>query len=91
MEVTLIFGSNMGDRKAVIQEAMRLMEEIGKIRSISSLYETASVGIRISRYVLQPGALYSICLSAENVLKKCMETEKYLAENAPPPDIVPVP
>lgn len=26
MEVTLIFGSNMGDRKAVIQEAMRLME-----------------------------------------------------------------
>ena len=78
MDVTLIFGSNMGDRKAVIQEAMKQLEEIGKIQKISSLYETAPWGFESPDTFYNQVALYSTCLSAENVLKKCMETERAL-------------
>lgn len=41
MLVTLIFGGNQGDRKALIDEAITEMSSIGKIERCSSLYETA--------------------------------------------------
>ena len=41
MLVTLIFGGNQGDRKALIGEAITEMSSIGKIELCSSLYETA--------------------------------------------------
>ena len=40
MFVTLIFGGNQGDRKALIREAITEMSSIGKIQHCSSLYET---------------------------------------------------
>ena len=44
MLVTLIFGGNQGDRKALIDEAVKEMSKLGKIETRSSLYETAPWG-----------------------------------------------
>ena len=48
MLVTLIFGGNQGDRKALIGEAITEMSSIGKIELCSSLYETAPWGFKSS-------------------------------------------
>ena len=48
MLVTLIFGGNQGDRKALIDEAITEMSSIGKIERCSSLYETAPWGFESS-------------------------------------------
>lgn len=52
MLVTLIFGGNQGDRKALIDEAITEMSSIGKIERCSSLYETAPWGFESSDFFL---------------------------------------
>ncbi|MCH8814498.1 MAG: 2-amino-4-hydroxy-6-hydroxymethyldihydropteridine diphosphokinase [Chloroflexi bacterium] len=37
-------GSNLGDRRANLQTALRLLERVGLVRRVSSLYETVPVG-----------------------------------------------
>ncbi len=41
----VLAGSNMGDRKALLQHAANVMEQCGSIIARSSLYETAAWGI----------------------------------------------
>ena len=68
MLVTLIFGGNQGDRKALIGEAITEMSSIGKIELCSSLYETAPWGFKSSNfylkshYILVPMILFIIKL-----------------------------
>ena len=74
--IYLSLGSNMGDRKKSIAEAIDSLEAAGiKIIKTSSLYETEPVGVKEQEY------FYNICLAAkteldpEDLLKKIKEIE----------------
>src|SRR5690554_1864387 len=43
-QVVLLIGGNLGDREQLIQEALLLLSDIGKIELKSSLYETEAWG-----------------------------------------------
>ena len=68
MLVTLIFGGNQGDRKALIDEAITEMSSIGKIERCSSLYETAPWGFESSDSIYNQIFTYESNLLPEEVL-----------------------
>lgn len=78
MEVTLIFGGNQGDRKALIDEAIQKMASIGKIKQRSSLYETAPWGFESPDAFYNQVVIYNTPFTPEEVLQKCQEIEKCL-------------
>ena len=57
MRYYLALGSNMGDRYMNIRQAIELLETIGTITSISSIYETEPVGMQ------DTGNFYNLVLS----------------------------
>jgi 2-amino-4-hydroxy-6-hydroxymethyldihydropteridine diphosphokinase len=57
MRYYLALGSNMGDRYMNIRKAVELLETIGTITSISSIYETEPVGMQ------DTGNFYNLVLS----------------------------
>ena len=74
--IYLSLGSNMGDRKKNIAEAIDSLEAAGiKIKKKSAVYETEPVGVKEQEY------FYNICLAAkteldpEDLLKKIKEIE----------------
>lgn len=78
MLVTLIFGGNQGDRKALLDEAIKEMSTIGKIEIRSSLYETAPWGFESENPFYNQIVVYNTELTPEEVLDKCQATEKQL-------------
>ncbi len=56
MQVYLGIGSNLGDRQANIEKALKLLGERLQIELVSSIYETEPVG-----YVEQPVFLNAVC------------------------------
>jgi 2-amino-4-hydroxy-6-hydroxymethyldihydropteridine diphosphokinase len=44
--VYLSLGSNVGNREANLREALQRLEELGKVRAVSSLYETEPVEVQ---------------------------------------------
>ena len=80
MLVTLIFGGNQGDRKALIDEAITEMSSIGKIERCSSLYETAPWGFESSDSFYNQIVTYETNLLPEEVLDKCQATEQKLGQ-----------
>lgn len=56
MEVYLGLGSNLGDRKAILEKALQLLGQRLQIERVSSLYETEPVG-----YAEQPPFLNAVC------------------------------
>jgi 2-amino-4-hydroxy-6-hydroxymethyldihydropteridine diphosphokinase len=68
-------GSNLGDRRAHLSQAVRRLEDAGALVSVSSLYETAPVGgpaqgpflnaVAIVDTDLSPRALLDFCLGVE--------------------------
>ncbi len=78
MLVTLIFGGNQGDRKALLDEAIKEMSSIGKIEIRSSLYETAPWGFESENSFYNQIVVYNTELTPEEVLDKCQATEKQL-------------
>lgn len=45
MEVYLSLGSNLGDRRANLKRALRLLEDSVEIKKVSSIYDTEPVGV----------------------------------------------
>jgi len=39
-------GTNLGDRRAILREALRALSRLGRIEAVSSVYETEPVGLR---------------------------------------------
>ena len=78
MKVVLCFGSNLGDREQLIQEAVRRMESIGSLLCVSSLYETAPWGFDSPYPFLNQVAIYSSTRAPQLILQKCLETEAIL-------------
>ena len=56
MQVYLGLGSNLGDRQASMEKALKLLKERLQIELVSSIYETEPVG-----YVEQPMFLNAVC------------------------------
>ena len=48
-------GANLGDREAMLREAVRRLSRVGSVRAVSSLYETDPIG-----YADQPPFLNAV-------------------------------
>ena len=78
-KVFLLLGSNLGDRKATISEAIRSLQSAGNVSGSSSLYQTAAWGkkdqpdflnmaVAVSAPDIDPFSLLKICLEIETRL-----------------------
>ncbi|MBT2583859.1 2-amino-4-hydroxy-6-hydroxymethyldihydropteridine diphosphokinase [Planococcus sp. ISL-109] len=76
----LSLGSNLGNRKAQLQEAVRLLQEHPGISNvkISSIYETAPVGFTEQSAFLNLVVQLETTLSALELLDACQEIEQAL-------------
>ena len=70
--VYLGFGSNLGNRQRNIERAIELLRERITIERVSSIYETAPVGV-----VEQPDFLNAVCQSRRRMPTREM---RYLAQ-----------
>ncbi|WP_316807260.1 2-amino-4-hydroxy-6-hydroxymethyldihydropteridine diphosphokinase [Pedobacter agri] len=75
----LLLGGNLGDRKANLHQAIKLIaENIGQIDAVSALYETAAWGKTDQPAFLNQAVAVKTKLSAIDVLDKALEIEKVL-------------
>ncbi|MGM0899349.1 MAG: 2-amino-4-hydroxy-6-hydroxymethyldihydropteridine diphosphokinase [Bacillota bacterium] len=76
----LSLGSNLGDRKFQLQEAVRRLQEHRGISNvqISSIYETAPVGFTEQSAFLNLAVSLETTLSAPDLLDACQEIEHAL-------------
>lgn len=79
MLVTVIFGSNSGDKKSTIENAIALVaSRTGKINTSSSLYETAPWGFESEECFLNQVVVYESLLSPIQFLNACLTIEQEL-------------
>ena len=83
--VYLGFGSNLGNRQRNIERAIELLRERITIEQVSSIYETAPVGV-----LEQPDFLNAVCLattlmSPGEMLALAREIETYMGRVPGPP------
>ncbi len=72
-------GSNLGDRKALLDEALQLVDErIGQVVRVSSYYETAPWGFESENEFLNAAALVITTLSPQRCLKESQRIERQL-------------
>ena len=72
-------GSNLGDRRALIEEALQLIDErIGQVSRVSSYYETEPWGFQSDNRFLNAAALVLTNLSPQKCLKKAQHIERML-------------
>jgi 2-amino-4-hydroxy-6-hydroxymethyldihydropteridine diphosphokinase len=77
--VYLLLGSNLGDRNALINDALREIERyIGPISQKSSIYETAAWGNQDQPVFLNIAVAVKTLLSPLEVLEKALEIEAEL-------------
>ena len=78
-EVYLILGSNIGDRKNYLEQAISMINEaIGKIQAKSSLYETVPWGFDDKNNFLNQVIKVETSLQPENLLKEILQIEKII-------------
>lgn len=82
----LSLGSNLGDREGHLREALRLISEHGQIavRRVSSLYETAPVGLDEALEFLNLVVEVETDLSPRELLLAAQEVEAALGRPSPP-------
>ena len=77
--VYLLLGSNLGDRNALIEEAIvAIQQEIGQVSSRSSIYETAAWGKEDQPGFLNIALGVTTTLGAQEVLVRALNIEKEL-------------
>ena len=78
--IILGLGSNLGDRRQNIQQALELMESCGKInvQQSSHLYETSPFGVIHQPDFLNLVVSVETTLSPEDLLKECLAIEQLL-------------
>lgn len=76
-KVYLLLGSNIGDRKKNLEQAgLRIQKKIGKIISLSSIYETAAWGNTNQNNFYNQSVCVETGYGAEEVLQKILDIEK---------------
>ena len=79
MEITVIFGSNTGQKRQLIEEAIRrLVGTAGPVLKASSYYETEPWGFSCAETFLTRVVVFNSRLDPENFLTKALEIEKQL-------------
>lgn len=77
--VYLLLGSNLGDRNALINDAIQLIEQrVGPVFKRSSLYETAAWGLQEQPAFLNVAVGVSTTLSPLEVLQEVLDIESVL-------------
>ena len=72
-------GSNLGDRSALLDEALRLIgERVGHVVRVSSYYETEPWGFQSDNIFLNAAALVITTLSPQRCLKETQHIERQL-------------
>ena len=72
-------GSNLGDRKALLDEALQLIDErVGQVVRVSSYYETEPWGFQSNNTFLNAAALVITTLSPHRCLKETQRIERQL-------------
>lgn len=79
MEITLGFGSNIGDRRKNIEQALEMLEkELGKMIASSSLIETEPWGFECENLFLNSAAIFQTDKTPHQALTICNEVERRL-------------
>lgn len=79
MEITLGFGSNMGNRRGNIENALAMMEQrLGKMLRCSSIIETKPWGFESEDCFLNSAAVFQTNKTPHQALKICNAVEKEL-------------
>lgn len=68
-------GSNIGDKLAVLQGAVELLRQIGRVVAISSVYETEPVGMDAAKSFYNMAIALETELDPTNLMKKLKELE----------------
>lgn len=82
----LALGSNMGDRRSNMEQAIALLERIGRVLKVSSIYETTPVAM-----APDAGNFYNLVLSLDSdlspyeLLKVIKEIEKKMGRDVTTP------
>lgn len=77
--VYLLLGSNLGDRNALIEEAIiAIAHQVGRLKTRSSLYETAAWGKEDQPGFLNIALAVETSLTAQEVLTRALAIEKEL-------------
>lgn len=72
-------GSNLGDRSALLDEALRLIDKrVGHVVRVSSYYETEPWGFQSDNLFLNAAALVITTLSPQRCLKETQHIERQL-------------
>lgn len=80
-KVYLALGSNLGDREAIIQEAIRLIgERVGTVASQSSFVETEPWGFESQNTFLNGAILVETTLTPHEVLAATQQIERDLGK-----------
>ena len=82
-EVYLGLGSNLGDKRRNIERAVERLSELSTHLTVSSMYETAPVGV-----ILQPSFVNAVCgmrtsLSVFELLREIREVQRETGERGP--------
>lgn len=81
--IVLLLGSNQGDRKALLQQAEKALEnQVGSCTKKSSVYETAAWGFESPDLFLNQVLVFETPLEAQAILKQTQEIEKQLGRKA---------
>jgi len=76
MVVYLGLGSNLGDRRAEIAQAVHAMAQLGRVAASSSLYETEPEGGADQPEYLNAVVRVDTELSARSLLQACLDIER---------------
>jgi 2-amino-4-hydroxy-6-hydroxymethyldihydropteridine diphosphokinase len=78
VEACIAFGSNIGDREANINEALRILKQKIKIIKTSSLYETKPMYLEKQDWFLNGVAIVETEIKPEQLLGVLKRTEKQM-------------
>lgn len=71
-------GANLGEREAMLREAVRRLESLGRVTAVSSLYETAPVGFLDQPMFLNAVVALETTLEPGPMVQRLLEIEKAL-------------
>ncbi|MBK8701094.1 MAG: 2-amino-4-hydroxy-6-hydroxymethyldihydropteridine diphosphokinase [Saprospiraceae bacterium] len=78
-QIVLHLGSNVGDRKAMLHQAISLIQDrIGKVNLLSSVYETEAWGKKDQSDFLNQAVLAETGLNPGQAMESCKAIEKHL-------------
>lgn len=78
MLVTTILGSNSGNKRNILSEAIQLLSSAGQITQQSALYETEPWGFTSNENFLNQVVVFETELSPREFLNHCLTIEKRL-------------